>query len=145
MNKDNSHTCGNCARLRGTDGYCMKKATYVNALGEAPECFEAAAEPTIVNQDKQEPRTKLCELCGRELPLDAFSWHKSGRRKKICKECQSRRIKAGNDRSDKVQRKRSEITSKADAPQENTDAEMVTLLRSRGWTVTCTRTITEEL
>ena len=160
MSQDNTHTCGECVAMRESDGYCMRQGKYVNCLGEAQaKCFvsreEAAADPSAAPGKRLltvHPTTKTCKDCGRELPLDAFGFHKSGTRKSVCRECQGARLKAARDAKAKKAVKVASCANKLaqDAkkvtPNANlTDAEMVALLREHGWVVTCTRTITEDL
>ena len=129
MNKDN--TCGHCAKFRKSDGYCYAKGTGVNALS-VEDCFIAPME----EQPAPAAATKKCKDCGRELPLSDFGFHRSGHRKNICRECQGKRTHAS---------RRTEATKNDAQSATMTDAEMVAALRGNGWTVTCTRTITEEL
>lgn len=102
-----------------------------------------------------EPETKHCPRCGRDLPLDAFGKKKSAKDglQHWCKECTNASVIAARKAKKAGQTKettkpKAESKPKA-APvvvrEKMTAKQMVDALRAEGWTVTCTRTITEEL
>jgi hypothetical protein len=92
--------------------------------------------------------TKTCSKCGETKPLTDFYKDKkaSDGHQSWCKRCVS---------VDNAQRARKAKAEKRTAKAEQTqtvvvretltDKQMVDLLREHGWTVTCYRTITEEL
>lgn len=213
-------TCGKCASLRGTDGYCKSKGIYVHAWDERPCFHEPEPElPPMPEPERRLPRMKTCKECGRTFPLDEFPKHNTSRdgHDGVCIECKRKHIlhikgernkmlmdrigkdddgnalpegmrrctrcrrilpisefgvckknKDGiqyeckdcrNDYGRKLYHSRfggSEVplrqrTLPAGDPQPVggltalTDAQMVELLRSHGWTVVCTRKVEETL
>ena len=85
------------------------------------------------------PQTKTCAKCGRELTLDRF-YTNNGKPNSICKDCKKEEVKKYR------KPKEAKGQPKAVVVRETlTDQQMVDNLREHGWTVTCTRTITEEL
>ena len=55
--------------------------------------MEGEVNQALIRVEKIERQTKICECCGRDLPLDEF--HKSGKGyRKICKTCE--RIEDGS-------------------------------------------------
>ena len=145
MNTYDKAKCSTCAFFNGENGYCRKLGKDVNPL-QMEDCTKYIATESVSSHEPERPTTKVCKDCGRELPLDAFGFHKSGVRKCVCRECQGRRLKAARDAKIAKNAKKLAPSAKQLAPNANlTDAQMVALLREHGWVVTCTRTITEEL
>ena len=155
-----SDTCGKCQSFRQSDGYCFKKGAFINALS-VQGCFEHRTDK-LQDESEEKPRTKVCKKCGRELPLESFAWHKSGCRKGVCRECTSEALKkarakkaaskadepivtvkpeAKKRRAEEIERNANKVALNANY----TDEQMVALLREHGWTVTCVRTVHEEL
>lgn len=92
--------------------------------------------------------TKVCSKCGETKPLTDFYKDKnaSDGHQLWCKRC----VSVGN--AQRARKARAEKRAKAqEQPKPTvvretlTDKQMVELLREHGWTVTCYRTITEEL
>lgn len=145
-------------------GYCRHKRKDVSALTEA--CDHAKTMSLMFNpEDKEETmntplapqaQTKTCSKCRETKPLTDFYKDKkaSDGHQSWCKRCVS---------VDNAQRARKALAEKRAAkaqeqpqPTEEqpktvvvretlTDKQMVDTLREHGWTVTCYRTITEEL
>lgn len=161
-------TCLDCPMYQ-TGGYCRHKRKEVSALQPAcehaktmnqkfnPEDEEAmhitaAATPVASNTN-----TKTCNKCGRELPLEAFGRHartKDGLQP-TCKECINAQMQAARaarhyDKPEPTpapvlaEGLKTELQSVV-VRETLTDEQMVMALRAHGWTVTCTRTITQEL
>lgn len=141
------NVCGECARYRlkpNCENICDKTGKVVPFLAQK-ECFE----PKEI--EMEEKRTKVCKVCGKELPIDMF-------RKNIkskdgytdtCFDCINVKIRAGFNKKKDVQEKpkaeepmRLEDTIKmVDAIHNVPDQALVNELRERGYDVTCTKTI----
>lgn len=77
------NTCGHCAVVNPSNGYCKRTGKYVNALSTMP-CFVeksdfsdqmcvAKKRPVLIKYRSTADRTeKLCTACGRTLPIDSF-------------------------------------------------------------------------
>lgn len=151
-------TCLDCP-LYQKGGYCRHYRKDVGAL--QPACDHAKKMDLTFNpEDKEEDMakapieiettnaTKTCSKCGETKPLTDFYKDKkaSDGHQSWCKRCVS---------VDNAQRARKAKAEKRTAKAEQTqtvvvretltDKQMVDLLREHGWTVTCYRTITEEL
>lgn len=151
-------------------GYCRHKREDVSALTEA--CDHAKTMNLMFNpEDKEETmsnplapqaQTKTCTKCGRELPISEF-YAKAGSKdglQTICKDCHNAATQRCREQAQRARKalaeKRAAKTQEQPQPTEEqpktvvvreklTDKQMVDLLREHGWTVTCYRTITEEL
>lgn len=163
--------CMDCPNYQ-KGGYCTHRRKDVAALQPAcdhamnqkfnPEDTEETME-TLSTQDYQKPapepetcqeptNTKKCPRCGRELPASAFGRHArtSDGLQPYCKECRSEARKGKTSRPGRKTAtqyiKTAQEQPKTVVVRETlTDKQMVDILRQHGWTVTCTRTITEEL
>ena len=125
---------------------------------EYQETPEAPIDLEIV-EEMPAPETKLCICCGETKPITEFYKDKKAAdgHQSYCKTCLSRKAaeRARKARAEKrAQReaaKTAEQTKTDEQPKKIvvretlTDKQMVDLLREHGWTVTCYRTITEEL
>lgn len=141
-----SNVCGECARYRlmpNCENICDKTGKVVPFLAQK-ECFET--------KEMEETRTKVCKVCGKELPIDMF--RKNNKSKDgytdTCIDCINVKIRAGfNKKKDAKQEKpkaeeaiRLEDTIKmVDAIKNTPDQALVNELRQRGYDVTCTKTI----
>ncbi len=119
---------------------------------EAPIEIELAEETPV-------PETKRCVCCGESKPLTEFyKDKKSGDgHQSYCKLCLSRKAAESARKARAEKRAQREAAKAAELPKTDelpktvvvretlTDKQMVDLLREHGWTVTCYRTITEEL
>ena len=154
-------------------GYCRHLRKDVGALAQA--CDHAKELNQKFNpEDNEETMTKLapqsktktCTKCGRELPISEF-YAKTGAKdglQTICKECHNAKTKESVARrkaqAEAAKQEKPKTTAKPKDTVEKlteavagitnglkaiTDRTLVDELRARGWTVTCTRTITEEL
>lgn len=141
------NVCGECARYRlkpNCENICDKTGKVVPFLAQK-ECFE----PKEI--EMEEKRTKVCKVCGKELPIDMF-------RKNIkskdgytdtCFDCINVKIRAGFNKRKDAQKKpkaeepiRLEDTIKmVDAIKNIPGQILVNELRERGYDVTCTKTI----
>lgn len=141
------NVCGECARYRlmpNCENICDKTGKVVPFLAQK-ECFETK------EIEMEEKRTKVCKVCGKELPIDMF-------RKNIkskdgytdtCIDCINVKIRAGFNKKKDVQEKpkaeepiRLEDTIKmVDATDNIPDQALVNELRQRGYDVTCTKII----
>ena len=142
-----SNVCGECARYRlmpNCENICDKTGKVVPFLAQK-ECFETK------EIEMEEKRTKVCKVCGKELPIEMF-------RKNIkskdgytdtCIDCINVKIRAGFNKKKDVQEKpkaeepmRLEDTIKmVDAIKNIPGQILVNELRQRGYDVTCTKTI----
>lgn len=160
-------TCLDCP-LYQKGGYCRHYRKDVGAL--QPVCDHAKKMDLTFNpEDKEEAMSnplapqaqiKTCTKCGRELPISEF-YARAGSKdglQTICKDChnaatqrcreqaQRARKALAEKRAAKVQEQPADEPKKTVVVRETlTDKQMVDLLREHGWTVTCYRTITEEL
>lgn len=99
----------------------------------------------------EEKRTKVCKVCGKELPIEMF--RKNTKSKDgytdTCFDCINVKIRAGFNKKKDAQKKpkseepiRLEDTIKmVDAIKNTPDQALVNGLRQRGYDVTCTKTI----
>lgn len=141
------NVCGECARYRLMPNYeniCDKTGKVVPFLAQK-ECFE----PKEI--EMEEKRTKVCKVCGKELPIEMF--RKNNKSKDgytdTCIECINVNIRAGFNKKKGVQEKpkaeepiRLEDTIKmVDAINNTPDQALVNELRQRGYDVTCTKII----
>lgn len=142
------NVCGECARYRlkpNQENICDKTGKVVPFLAQK-ECFEKK------EIEMEEKRTKVCKVCGKELPIEMF-------RKNIkskdgytdtCIECINVNIRAGfNKKKDAQNKPKSEEPIKledtikmVDAINSVPDQALVNELRQRGYDVTCTKIIT---
>lgn len=141
------NVCGECARYRRMSNYeniCDKTGKVVPFLAQK-ECFETK------DIEMEEKRTKVCKVCGKELPIEMF--RKNVKSKDgytdTCIECINVNIRAGFNKKKDVQVNpkseepiRLEDTIKmVDAIDNIPDQALVNELRQRGYDVTCTKTI----
>lgn len=160
-------TCLDCP-LYQKGGYCRHYRKDVGALQSA--CDHAKKMDLTFNPENKEEtmntplapqaQTKTCTKCGRELPISEF-YAKAGSKDGLqtqCKDCHNAATQRSRERAQKARQALAE--KRAAKAQEQptkeqtqtvvvretlTDKQMVDLLREHGWTVTCYRTITEEL
>lgn len=143
--------CGECqqyiVRPNGED-FCAKTGKVVPYLAER-ECFEARG---IINNDESikpmketnKPQTKVCTVCGRELPIDSFPTHPKSKdgHTSTCKECHSKKLSEGQKHSQGATLKKPEPQfCKEDGLVAYDAAVLVAELRARGYDVKCTKTI----
>lgn len=101
------------------------------------------------NKMAENANTKVCKVCGRELPLNQFRPnHKSpDGHLNTCKECMGQIQKKAYQNSLKkgepcnIDKAFPETQDKFDRLQEYTPQELVDHLRFQGWDVRCTKTI----
>lgn len=142
------NVCGECARYRLMPNYeniCDKTGKVVPFLAQK-ECFETK------DIEMEEKRTKVCKVCGKELPIEMF--RKNNKSKDgytdTCFDCINVKIRAGFNKKKDAQKKpkseepiRLEDTIKmVDAIKNTPDQALVNELRQRGYDVTCTKIIT---
>lgn len=113
---DTNPRCGSCVQMREEDGYCKHLGRYVNYFRVACkdyvdriECAEKEALASMPEPEEPEvrvkaeakirrkallhpdpkPGTRICKVCGRELPLDQFTRSCKSRDgyTHTCKEC----------------------------------------------------------
>ena len=141
------NVCGECARYRlkpNQENICDKTGKVVPFLAQK-ECFE----PKEI--EMEEKRTKVCKVCGKELPIEMF--RKNTKSKDgytdTCIDCINVKIRAGFNKKKDVQEKpkseepiRLEDTIKmVDAIKNIPGQILVNELRQRGYDVNCTKTI----
>ena len=129
------------------------------------ECFVAKVEQdtNLLNQDTNKMtentniKTKVCKVCGKELPIDQFRPNPKCKDGHLdtCYECLNNKIKETNKKKKneplekifgKEEVKQADkgfpvTQDKYDRLQEYTAQELVDHLRFQGWEVTCTKTI----
>ena len=115
------------------------------------ESMSKKKDITKTNEDMN-VETKHCKKCGQDLPISAFG-KKAGTKDGLqywCKTCTTKAVldarkakKAAKEQEQPTPAK--EQTKNVVVRETMTDKQMVDALRARGWEVTCTRTITEEL
>ena len=126
------------------ENICDKTGKVVPFLAQK-ECFE------LKEIEMEEKRTKVCKVCGKELPIEMF--RKNNKSKDgytdTCFDCINVKIRAGFNKKKDAQKKpkseepiRLEDTIKmVDAIKNTPDQALVNELRQRGYDVTCTKTI----
>lgn len=145
-------------------GYCRHKHKDVGALAlacdhakELNKKFNPEDEEATMTKLAPQAKTKTCTKCGRELPISEF-YAKTGAKdglQTICKECHNAKTKESVARrkaqaedakpKDTIKELTEAVAGITNGLKAITDRTLVDELRARGWTVTCTRTITEEL
>lgn len=127
------------------ENICDKTGKVVPFLAQK-ECFETK------DIEMEEKRTKVCKVCGKELPIEMF--RKNNKSKDgytdTCFDCINVKIRAGFNKKKDAQKKpkseepiRLEDTIKmVDAIKNTPDQALVNELRQRGYDVTCTKIIT---
>lgn len=169
--------CGHCAywannSFTGTSSCRLTKRDDVGYFAPSCEHFERREQPTKPKETMETtettntaPQTKVCKICGRELPLDSFLKHprtKDGHTT-ICADCfrtknaDSLRKAAENSAAARKGNKRGPYKPRAietkPVPAVQvvrvgidtfTDRQLYDELRRRGWTGTLTRTETLE-
>lgn len=128
------------------ENICDKTGKVVPFLAQK-ECFETK------EIEMEEKRTKVCKVCGKELPIEMFRRNNKSKDgyTDTCFDCINVKIRAGfNKKKDAKQEKpkaeepiRLEDTIKmVDAINSVPDQALVNELRQRGYDVTCTKIIT---
>lgn len=117
------------------------------------ECFVAKVEQdtNLLNQDTNKMaenaniKTKVCKVCGKELPIDQFRPNPKCKDGHLdtCYECLNNKIKETNKKKEnelveKIFGKEADVTKELHL---YADEELVQELRERGWEVKCTKTI----
>lgn len=145
-------------------GYCRHKHKDVGALAlacdhakELNKKFDPENEEATMTKLAPQAKTKTCTKCGRELPISEF-YAKTGAKdglQTICKECHNAKTKESIARrkaqaeeekpKDTIKELTEAVAGITNGLKAVADRTLVDELRARGWTVTCTRTITEEL
>lgn len=145
-------------------GYCRHKHKDVGALAlacdhakELNKKFNPEDEEATMTKLAPQAKTKTCTKCGRELPISEF-YARTGAKdglQTICKECHNAKTKESIARrkaqaeeekpKDTIKELTEAVAGITNGLKAVADRTLVDELRARGWTVTCTRTITEEL
>lgn len=152
--------CPNCEK----GGYCRHKHKDVGALAlacdhakELNKKFNPEDNEETMGNLAPQAKTKTCTKCGRELPISEF-YARTGAKdglQTICKECHNAKTKESIARrkaqtedakpKDTIKELTEAVAGITNGLKAVADRTLVDELRARGWTVTCTRTITEEL
>lgn len=150
-----SQVCGDCARYRKMpfcEDICILTGKIVPYLAQR-ECFVAKVEQdtNLLNQDTNKMaenaniKTKVCKVCGKELPIDQFRPNPKCKDGHLdtCYECLNNKIKETNKKKEdelveKIFGKEADVTKELHL---YADEELVQELRERGWEVKCTKTI----
>lgn len=138
-----SQVCGDCARYRKMpfcEDICILTGKIVPYLAQR-ECFVAKVEQdtNLLNQNTnkmaENANTKVCKVCGKELPIDQFRPNPKCKDGHLdtCYECLNNKIKETNKRKEEV-----DVTKELHL---YADEELVQELRERGWEVKCTKVI----
>ena len=145
-------------------GYCRHKHKDVGALAlacdhakELNKKFNPEDNEETMGNLAPQAKTKTCTKCGRELPISEF-YARTGAKdglQTICKECHNAKSKESVARrkaqaedakpKDTIKELTEAVAGITNGLKAVADRTLVDELRARGWTVTCTRTITEEL
>ena len=87
--------CSDCIYYQ-SGGWCRKRKKETSPLAQHT-CFEGITPMTTQTTTQMETQTKKCSICGKELPLEAYS--KNARNKDgympFCKECHKVSAKKG--------------------------------------------------
>lgn len=139
--------CHECAfftdlgQCRGPHG--KREVNYFQKACAYFEPFETTHQPKETDMEKEkntapvqeEPTTKVCKKCGRELPISEFSRNRHGIIS-VCKECRRRPNAAVYQTGEKPL---------AVSIEDFGDDTLMQELRDRGWKGTLTKQITKEL
>ncbi len=152
--------CSECSFFRG-DGLCKNPQVRKREVGyfqkacakfverETTKQTETPTDIMEMNTQTSAPQTKVCERCGRELPLDQFDRHYATKDKhtKICHECNTAAKKAGfrPKPSQAPATAHLEEPAKPSCIQEATDAELIAEIAVRGYKGNLSKTITFDL
>ena len=136
--------CGICQHYITNKGLCRSTGRPVSYL-DRRLCYEEPVPidtTTIINTIMEEsptPQTKVCNSCGRELPLSAFSKHRGHKDglQDACKECIKERY-ANSHRPDRYRMPKPVDTTFS-------DDELIYELQRRGWRGTLTKNIEKTL
>ena len=126
--------CGRCEFMSPTDGACRLPSSGRQVVAYFQEACEAR---NTQNDNDMKGEKKICQECGRELPLEEFARNRWGYTN-ICKDCMKAK-KAGKP----IEKATAEVEPyeepKADLVgllQLASDNELVTEMRRRGWSGT---------
>lgn len=143
-----THYCADCTYY-AAGGRCRNHDVRKDTVGFLQPACPLFTEKTIQPKMETTPTTKVCKVCGRELPLDRFQV--SGFTKQpinTCKECMGARKKA---KKDGIEKKKPTVTHPFFPAKETpspipleyyTDADLAAELRRRGYTGTLTKSNT---
>lgn len=150
-------TCTKCGRELPISEFYAKAGSKDGLQTQCKECHNAATRKSIEKRKADNifngPGIKSCPRCGQDLPKEAFGKNARTRDglQPYCKKCRSEARKGKTSRPGRETATKYTKTAQ-DQPKAGvvvretlTDKQMVDLLREHGWTVTCYRTITEEL
>lgn len=92
-----------------------------------------------------ETTTKICKVCGRELPEDEFVKNACGVTS-VCKECHSKKIKEGVENRKKLKQQAVDaVNARSLRLQDFTPRELMEELAKRGYAGTLTYTKVEKI
>ena len=152
-------TCTKCGRELPISEFYAKAGSKDGLQTICKDCHNAATQKSIEKRKADnifnESETKTCICCGETKPITEFYKDKKATdgHQSYCKRClnlksaeRARKARA-EKRAAKAQTppKADELPKKIVVRETLTDKQMVDTLREHGWTVTCYRTITEEL
>lgn len=172
MQNESQMYCSDCFFFRN-DGICKNPKTPRRDVGyfqKAGSCFtdpkeqnEAELEQPAAGIAQESPKieqkpmekeqntrpatnTKVCADCGRELPIESFQKNVKGERISVCKECMSKRRKAGKTKLPKGTPEQHLLDAVAVRMEKTaelckclTDADLAGELRRRGYSGKLTR------
>lgn len=139
--------CGKCMNYIARpfeENICSRSGKVVPYL-QKRDCYE---ERKIEKMEEKLLTTKVCKVCGRELPISEFgNNHKSpDGHLNTCKDCISEKHKASSRKTqevsslkDKGNLERDEEGDPRNSLHSSKDEDLVKELRSRGWEVKCSK------
>ena len=161
--KPKTKVCKECGRELPIEEFPRHRKSRDGHSGFCHDCWskKMSVAQSARRQDEKLPEgMRRCSKCGRVLPVSEFGVCKKNKKDGLQYECKDCRNKYGRDLyhrrfggSEEPEHQRNaerpEKPKKEQKPAGGltalSDAAMVELLRSHGWTVTCVRTVEEAL
>lgn len=81
-------SCATCVQFSALRGICLKSGEKRAGINLTCPAFVLRPEGFVEEEPAPTPpETRVCDTCGRELPVTAFSFMRGGRRRTSCREC----------------------------------------------------------
>lgn len=86
---NSGHTsCATCVQFSALRGICLKSGEKRSGINLTCPAFVLRPEGFVEEEPvPTPPETRVCDTCGRELPVTAFPLIRGGRRRTSCREC----------------------------------------------------------
>lgn len=123
------------------------KTCYHESMSKKKDITKTNEDMNTTTQETTTVQTKTCICCGETKPIEEFYRDKkaSDGHQSYCKRCLNLKSAERARKARAEKRAAAKEIKNVVVRETMTDKQMVDALRARGWEVTCTRTITEEL